>query len=154
MDHLPADAEAIHLSRLRSEIEDSFDEAFELEYEEERLDALVEPQAGNSRFDRRAYLRELFRLQHELVRLQDWVQHKGLKIVVVFEGRDSAGKGARSNASPSGLTRASAAWQHFPRPANANAANGISSVTPRICPQRVKWCCSIGAGIIVPGSNR
>src|SRR6202008_3589137 len=37
--------------------------------------------------------RELFRLQHELVRLQDWVVHKGLRVVVIFEGRDSAGKG-------------------------------------------------------------
>jgi len=35
----------------------------------------------------------LFRLQHELVRLQDWVQHKGLRVVILFEGRDSAGKG-------------------------------------------------------------
>ena len=35
----------------------------------------------------------MFRLQHELVRLQDWVQHKGLRVVILFEGRDSAGKG-------------------------------------------------------------
>src|SRR6185312_11781443 len=34
-----------------------------------------------------------FRLQHELVRLQDWVQSQKLKVVVIFEGRDSAGKG-------------------------------------------------------------
>jgi polyphosphate kinase len=35
----------------------------------------------------------LFRLQHELVRLQDWIVHKQLKVVILFEGRDSAGKG-------------------------------------------------------------
>jgi len=40
-----------------------------------------------------AYLRELGRLQVELNKLQAWVVHKGLKIVVVFEGRDTAGKG-------------------------------------------------------------
>src|SRR3954447_24842950 len=42
---------------------------------------------------KRAYEKELARLQTELVRLQDWIVHKGLKVVVVFEGRDTAGKG-------------------------------------------------------------
>ncbi len=39
------------------------------------------------------YEKELFRLQIELVKLQEWVKERGLKIVVVFEGRDAAGKG-------------------------------------------------------------
>ena len=43
--------------------------------------------------DRRVYFRELLRLQSELIRLQSWVQHHREKIVVIFEGRDSAGKG-------------------------------------------------------------
>ena len=42
---------------------------------------------------RKAYERELAKLEIELVKLQGWIQHKGLKIVVIFEGRDSAGKG-------------------------------------------------------------
>lgn len=42
---------------------------------------------------RKAYERELKRLHVELVKLQEWVRHKGLKICVVFEGRDGAGKG-------------------------------------------------------------
>ena len=50
-----------------------------------------DPKLGQ--LDRRRYFRELFRLQHELVRLQDWVQDQGLRVVVIFEGRDSAGKG-------------------------------------------------------------
>src|SRR3954468_8114130 len=49
----------------------------------------TEPQ----RLSKRAYEKELARLQTELVRLQDWIVHKGLKVVVVFEGRDTAGKG-------------------------------------------------------------
>ena len=49
--------------------------------------------AGAARLDQHAYFAELFRLQHELVKLQEWVQHSGLKVVVIFEGRDSAGKG-------------------------------------------------------------
>lgn len=40
-----------------------------------------------------AYKKELRQLQIELVKLQEWVRHKGLKVVVIFEGRDAAGKG-------------------------------------------------------------
>jgi polyphosphate kinase 2 len=39
------------------------------------------------------YMKELGKLQEELCRLQDWVVHKGLRVIVVFEGRDAAGKG-------------------------------------------------------------
>src|SRR5678810_966027 len=39
------------------------------------------------------YDRELKKLHGEIVKLQEWVKHKGLKIAVVFEGRDGAGKG-------------------------------------------------------------
>ena len=41
----------------------------------------------------KAYTKELRRLQAELCKLQEWVKHKGLRIIVVFEGRDGAGKG-------------------------------------------------------------
>jgi polyphosphate kinase 2 len=41
----------------------------------------------------KVYKKELFKLQLELVKLQAWIQHKGLKVVVIFEGRDAAGKG-------------------------------------------------------------
>ncbi|HTJ58189.1 MAG TPA: polyphosphate kinase 2 [Devosiaceae bacterium] len=82
--------------RIRDEITDSFDEELELEMEDDRLDALLkdsgyEPKSPS--LDRKVYFRELFRLQHELVRLQDWVQYHKLKVAVIFEGRDSAGKG-------------------------------------------------------------
>jgi polyphosphate kinase 2 len=46
-----------------------------------------------SKVPRKAYERELLRLQEELVKMEDWVQAKGLRVVVVFEGRDAAGKG-------------------------------------------------------------
>jgi polyphosphate kinase 2 len=42
---------------------------------------------------RKQYEKELRRLQAELCRLQEWVKHKGLKVCIVFEGRDTAGKG-------------------------------------------------------------
>src|SRR5437899_12999072 len=48
---------------------------------------------GESKLKRKKYEKELRRLQAELCRLQEWVQHKGLRIIMVFEGRDGAGKG-------------------------------------------------------------
>jgi len=46
------------------------------------------------RLPRKAYEKELFRLQAELVRLQEWVRAEAVRLVVIFEGRDAAGKGS------------------------------------------------------------
>src|SRR5262252_2765215 len=48
---------------------------------------------GQPKLKRKQYEKELHRLQAELCKLQDWVKDKGLRIVIVFEGRDGAGKG-------------------------------------------------------------
>jgi polyphosphate kinase 2 len=48
---------------------------------------------ADSKITRKAYIKELRKLQIELCKLQDWVKHKGLRIILVFEGRDGAGKG-------------------------------------------------------------
>jgi polyphosphate kinase 2 len=88
--------EPAQVERIRQELADSFDEELEMEIDETRLETMLadmEEHPDREQLERRVYFRELFRLQHELVRLQDWVQHKGLKVVVIFEGRDSAGKG-------------------------------------------------------------
>lgn len=45
------------------------------------------------RLDKEFYFKELEKLQLELVKLHEWVKHKGLRVVVLFEGRDAAGKG-------------------------------------------------------------
>jgi len=82
--------------RIRDEITDSFDEELEQELDEDRLEELLRAEGferSRPAMDRRAYFRELFKLQTELVRLQDWVQYHKLKMLVIFEGRDSAGKG-------------------------------------------------------------
>src|SRR5438128_4228513 len=49
--------------------------------------------AANGKLKRREYEQELARLHGEFVKLQQWVVHKGLKVCIVFEGRDGAGKG-------------------------------------------------------------
>lgn len=53
----------------------------------------IENAKKKKKIGRKYYERELVNLQVELVKLQEWIKHKGLKIVVIFEGRDAAGKG-------------------------------------------------------------
>jgi polyphosphate kinase 2 len=78
----------------REEVADSFDEELELELDDERITDLLDDSAQNAeKAARQLYFRELFRLQRELVKLQDWVVTRKQKIVVLFEGRDAAGKG-------------------------------------------------------------
>lgn len=82
--------------KIQAEAVDSFDEELEMELDDDRLDKLLSDAgetADNGQLDRKTYFGELFRLQAELVKLQDWVAQKKLKVVVLFEGRDAAGKG-------------------------------------------------------------
>jgi len=55
--------------------------------------AKVEAAEERAPMKRKEYERELAKLQARLCKLQDWVQHKGLRVIVLFEGRDAAGKG-------------------------------------------------------------
>ena len=81
---------------LAEELAEALDEDFELELEDAALSREIakiyivrHPEA----LDRKTYLTSLFHMQAELIKLQEWVQHTGEKVVVLFEGRDSAGKG-------------------------------------------------------------
>ncbi|MRD48120.1 polyphosphate kinase 2 [Caenimonas koreensis] len=81
--------------RLQLEALDSYDEELELEQEDRPFDstgAEIELSA-DERLARRGYFAQLLRLQGELVNLQDWVVATGHKVVILFEGRDAAGKG-------------------------------------------------------------
>src|SRR5271165_3912966 len=80
--------------RINAEIQDNLDEDLELELEDSDLaDILEGHELEKGAFPRRLYFKELLRLQRELIKLQDWVVAKKLKLVVIFEGRDAAGKG-------------------------------------------------------------
>ncbi len=89
----PVDDELIR--RIHEELRDDFDEELELEVEDRRERELktIEGTVCDSEVARTAYFSELFRLQGELVKLQDWIVRHGKKAVIVFEGRDAAGKG-------------------------------------------------------------
>jgi polyphosphate kinase 2 len=90
------DSERRTRDEIRRELIDSVDEELEMELDDARaaeFAELIEHKAARNTIDRNLYFNELFRLQGELVKLQDWVVNQKLKIVVIFEGRDAAGKG-------------------------------------------------------------
>ncbi|MEM7073830.1 MAG: polyphosphate kinase 2 [Pseudomonadota bacterium] len=90
------DHEKAAMDWLEAELADTLDEDFELEISEPALSLEIRKiyqRVHPETLPRNVYFRELLRLQAELIKLQDWVQHTGEKIVVIFEGRDSAGKG-------------------------------------------------------------
>ncbi len=93
--HNPLDQEQL-ISRIRRDMVDSWDEELEMDIEDYHpLPDL--PDGGLSdpheKEYRKKYFQQLFRLQGELVKLQDWVSATKQKVVILFEGRDAAGKG-------------------------------------------------------------
>jgi polyphosphate kinase 2 len=84
------------IRRIGLDLADGFDEELEMELEDLHPLPGVPSEArrhGDEREYRRTYFRQLFRLQAELVKLQDWVAATKQKVVILFEGRDAAGKG-------------------------------------------------------------
>jgi len=85
------------MRRIRHDLIDSYDEELEMALEDQTVARFTgeEPlvSSAQDKERRRQYFRELFRLQGELVKLQDWVIASGHKVVILFEGRDAAGKG-------------------------------------------------------------
>jgi polyphosphate kinase len=84
------------IHRLSRDLIDSYDEELEMEIEDRNHlppGVAAGVTAGEQAY-RRQYFAELFRLQAELVKLQDWVVAARQKVVILFEGRDAAGKGS------------------------------------------------------------
>src|SRR5215468_8832160 len=82
--------------RIHDELVETVDEELEMEIDDARLAGLLEHVIDSEppdTIDRHTYFKELLRLQGELVKLQDWIVHHRLKVAVLFEGRDAAGKG-------------------------------------------------------------
>ena len=96
MNDMPSlDSEEL-IRRISRDLADSYDEELELETEDRHpLPAPLAGENGHAEKEyRQRYFGELFRLQAELVKLQDWVVDTRQKVVILFEGRDAAGKGS------------------------------------------------------------
>jgi len=86
----------VHSDWLEAELADTLDEDYELELSEPALSLEIRKiyrKTHPPSMPRAEYFRALLTLQSELIRLQDWVSYRKEKLVVIFEGRDSAGKG-------------------------------------------------------------
>lgn len=81
--------------QMHEDLIDSYDEEIESEMDDYIQDLRYngQPLTDSQKIARHVYFNELIRLQKELIKLQDWVVATGERIVVIFEGRDSAGKG-------------------------------------------------------------
>jgi polyphosphate kinase 2 len=90
----PIDHEEI-MRRIRRDLQDGYDEELEMEIEDrDTVPGTVSGAESDPDKDyRHDYFRNLFRLQAELVKLQDWVVARQQKVLILFEGRDAAGKG-------------------------------------------------------------
>jgi len=85
------------IGRIERDLIDSYDEELEMEHEDRSAGEVLAGggaiRSDAERAERALYFRELFRLQGELVKLQDWIATTRRKVVILFEGRDAAGKG-------------------------------------------------------------
>ena len=79
--------------KIQDDLLDDLDEELEMEVEDIELRTPGRERAAEEEDFRKFYFRELIRLQRELVKLQDWIVASGHRLVVIFEGRDAAGKG-------------------------------------------------------------
>lgn len=102
----------------------------------------------------KVYEAELFRLQTELVKLQEWVRETGARVVVVFEGRDAAGKGGTIKRITEYLSPRSPGSRRCPHPPTGNVVSGTTSATWRTCRHPARSCCSTVPGTTVPESRR
>jgi len=106
-----------------------------------------------SRVRRREYDRLKKDLQIELLKVQSWVKETGQRIIVLFEGRDAAGKGGTIKRFMEHLNPRGARVVALENPPKWSAGNGISNATSPISPPVAKWCSSTAPGTTAPASS-
>ncbi|MBL4701486.1 MAG: hypothetical protein JKX85_09535 [Phycisphaeraceae bacterium] len=100
------------------------------------------------------YEKELQNMQLELVKLQEWIKHQGLKVVVLFEGRDAAGKGGTIKRITQSLNPRVCRVVALGTPLNEKKPNGISNGMYPIYQLLVRWFFLTAVGITARVSNR
>ena len=96
------------------------------------------PGCQPEKLKRKDYEKKLRELHVELVRLQQWVRHKGLKVCIVFEGRDGAGKGGTIKAITERVSPRVFRVVALRRRASARNRRCTRSAICRTCPPRAK----------------
>jgi len=119
----------------------------------DKKQGVVEATDASGKISRKQFEKELEKLQVELTRLQTWVKDKGARVIVIFEGRDTAGKGgviSRITARTSPRV-----FRHvaLPAPSDRRSPKSISNATLRNSQQRARSSSSTARGTIGLGSS-
>ena len=101
------------------------------------------------------YEAEIFRLQTELVKLQEWTRQTGARILVLFEGRDAAGKGGAIKRITEYLSPRVAPIVALPTPSERGTRrSGTTSATSPTCQAEARSCSSTAPGTTAPAWRR
>ena len=98
----------------------------------QKAEDMKQASTADARLKEKDYRQELDRLHVELVKLQQWVVYKGLKVCIVFEGRDGAGKGGTIKAITERVS--SSRYLRGGRASRAHRTREIADVCPALCP--------------------
>ena len=119
----------------------------------DKKQGVVEAPDASDKITRKQFEKELGKLQVELTRLQTWVKDKGARVIMVFEGRDTAGKGGVISRITARRARASSdTWPCLPPP-TARSPKSISNAASRNSQQRARLSSSTARGTIGLGSS-
>ena len=113
----------------------------------------AEKSGHHKKMDREIYEAELEKLQIELVKLQEWIKHEGLRVAVIFEGRDAAGKGGTIKRVTEHLNPRVVRIAALATPTTASAPSGTSSGTSSTCRPPARWSSSTAPGTTAPASS-
>jgi len=108
---------------------------------------------ATAKVDNAYYEAELARLGIELVKQQEWIREQGLRVVVVFEGRDAAGKGGAIQRITESLNPRHATVVALGTPTEREKTQWYFQRYVAICPRRDTWCSSIAPGTTEPASS-
>ena len=101
----------------------------------------------------KVYAEELRKLQVELSKLQEWIKARGLKVVVIFEGRDAAGKGGAIKTITLGLNPRVARIVALPAPTERERTQWYFQRYARTCRRPARSSCSTAAGTTARASS-
>ena len=144
------------IRRISRDLADGYDEELEMEIEDRHpLPGVSSAAEGDAeKAYRRDYFQQLFRLQAELVKLQDWVVASRQKVLILFEGRDAAGKGSdQAHQSKTQSARMQGRRTAGPQRSRAHAVV-LPALHRRTFPPPVKSFCSTVVGTTVRASRQ
>lgn len=129
------------------ELLEAFDEEIELEMEDEISPFMRTAFSDEQRYQ---YFHTLVKLQSELIKLQKWLAVSQKRVVVLFEGRDAAGKGGVIKRITQRLDPRTCRVAALPAPNSREKRSGTFNAMLRTCPRREKWCCMTAVGTTEP----